>query len=514
MSLPCFAFTFALQACRRAGLAEQNTIESEARCVNALTRALAAEKALAEARATVSELRGVLGAREAAVSSAQTELAVMTDAAELLKRKLHKESEHHTELQAQHTAAVSEGDRLRSLLLEAQGREKTVQREAAAEIERLRVLVDFHVQETAEHEKAMRSSTSEQLTVTVRLQAQCKSLQEELVAALAKGAAEATERAIERSSFQQQTDRRVQEAQSERDRADDVCSELRVKLARAEESARTAELAWHKKCVAAQQLVEATKADMLSELELQASALRDKLLQQEHQFTAKLESQESQTALELQATKVSYDDALLAKDKAHSEATVSLQQHYKLLLDEMSAERECVEAQLDAAQAESDALREALSTALSAKAALEVRVAGKDDELTALQQEVIAVKDQLQLLRTELVAQADTHSIASRLQADQLTSARAQLRAAEDDLLGLRSTVTEQEVALRELSLSDTQLEVELQQVGYSVNVVVRTVSLTAPFFKIDARRGRPPRSSAGDKGRSADHTPLADCVA
>jgi chromosome segregation ATPase len=222
MSLPCFAFTFALQACRRAGLAEQNTIESEARCVNALTRALAAEKALAEARATVSELRGVLGAREAAVSSAQTELAVMTDAAELLKRKLHKESEQNTELQAQHTAAVSEGDRLKSLLLEAQEREKTVQREVAAEIERLRVLVDFHVHETAEHEKAMRSSTSEQLTVTVRLQAQCKSLQEELVAALAKGAAEATERASERSSLQQQTDRSVQEVQSERDRANDV----------------------------------------------------------------------------------------------------------------------------------------------------------------------------------------------------------------------------------------------------------------------------------------------------
>lgn len=466
MCVVCFDWRGnAVQANRRAGLAEQNTIDSEARCVNALTRALAAEQALSEAKGKVSELREALAERDAAAAAAQTEVSILTDATELLKKKLAAANEKCAELQVAQSSSAREAEHLKSLLQDAQTRDQIARREAAEELQRLRQQLHLHAAEREEQERALRTSSSEQASAASRLQTQYNALQRELDAALQKASADAQVWSNERQSLQEQADRRVAELLHERNQLDETCAELRLRLSRTEENAQTAELAWQMKLTAAEQLMVTTKADLQSELEQQASALRDKLLQQEHQFITRLEAERTEAAAHLQETVAGYEKALLAREKAHGEATSSQQQHYKLLIAEMTAERERIEAQLDAAQLETDSLRTTLTELNTAKSELVVKSSAGEKELVTARYESVAAKEQALQLRGELAAQAAAHAQALQAQTEQLSAAQQARHVLELEVASLRRTTAAQEQSIREEARVRQLLEKKLELV-------------------------------------------------
>jgi chromosome segregation ATPase len=454
-----------LQASRRAAVAEQNTIDSEARCVNALTKALAAEKAAVESRAQVLQLREAIADMQAADGRAQNEATVLQDLTVMLKNKLNAATEAQGELQVKLTESSREVEHVKTLLQEARVRERGIEERARAEHQDAQDRLERLVQEKAALEKTAKMSQSELQASVTRLTAQCVEVQAQLDAALQQFATEQARWIGEHHALLAQTESQLAADRAVREALEAQCADLRDQVARLSVSATTCRESLESQLLAVHVRSESTVLEVRAEQERQVATLRNKLLQQEHAFAGQLEAKVAEFA-DASAKQVAVHQTAVAKlEASHAEAMSSMQQHYKLLVDELASERERVEEQLESAQAECSVLRDAsskLKLEMESSAAQVVALSSALEEskgkITFLQNELKDVRSELSARLAELTSQLTGEGA-------QITALQEQIRDKEAQLVKAQAALLAQEGALREEASLGQLLEAKVKQV-------------------------------------------------
>ena len=466
-----------IQASRRAAIAEQNTIDAESRCVNALTRAMTTEKHLAESKSLVLQLREEVVALEGNHAKSVTDKAVLEDAAALLNKKLQTSIEQHRVIQSQLAESTREADHLKSLLNEAHAREKATLKQAAEASQSLKAQLATLVHDREEHEKMASSSQAEQLAAASRLQSQCSALQLQLDATQLKLQSAEDRRVVECEELQHKLQEEATMYRTRLEALEKQCTDLKSQLESAESAVRSATTAAEQQLITFQEDARVTAAELTAQHEKERSELQMKLLSQERTLTCRIEEALTQAAAEQKLLVASHESQLHKAEKAHSEAILSLQQHYKLLIDELATEREHVEEQLDAAQTDIALLRENLSSVEAANARLQAHS-------TATATSAASAEEIISSLKSELSTEASKYSTQTAALTSKLDASIAEkqtllitLQSKEVEITTLQQNITTHEKALLDQSAHLEVIETKLRQVHtypsyYSSNII------------------------------------------
>lgn len=439
-------------------MAEQNTIESEARCVNALTKAMSAEKNHSEAKATISQLRESIAALELAVAEGSTETTALTEARDGLVRKLSATSDECAALQRQVHENAQEIEQLQTLIREAHARDKRSMQVAADEVSGLKATIETLRKERQEWERTASSSQAEQLAIAARFQIQCSVLQAQLETASQRAASEEARWEGEREVLQHQIETLLASNALETAKLEDQCAALQAQVIEIQEASLREQQVLKQQHTDLQERFVCAQQQSAAEMQQIVNDFETKLLNQTQELSSCIEEVAADHAKTMEALQAAHRETLEKEKNAHEESSRSLQHHYKLLIDELTAEKEHVNDMLDTAQAEIQHLQTALHEAGLAKSTLEQQMTLHTASQSATQHQVVALQNQLSLLEreTELLKAANAAGAASALQEvsvleKSLQEKQVQVSLLEANLSGLEDSLTESKAAYEAL---------------------------------------------------------------
>lgn len=464
-------------------MAEQNTIESESRCVNALTKAMAAEKHHAEAKAMIVQLRESLAALEMTVAQGSAENAALTEAKDALTRKLQATSDECAILQRQVHDTAQEIEQLQALLRETRTREERALKIASEEAASLKDKIETLQREKQEWERTASSSQAEQLATATRFQIQCSALQEHLEVATQRAAADEKRWAAQCTALQVQLDAAAQRAVSDERRWSDECealqqqiqttlactalerarledegAALQAQLQQIEEASQREKLHWQKQHTDLQERYVLSQQQSAAEKEQLAAEAEAKLLTQAQEFNTHFEEVVREHAAKIEALQAAQREALEKEKDAHSASGRSLQDHYKLLIDELAAERDQVCEALESAHVEIQQLQSALQETDGERAKFEQQVTLYSASQSATQHQAVALQSQVDGLQQEVqVLKAANEAGAAKalkevsLLEKALCEERLQVALMEAKLSGMEESLTENKAAYEAL---------------------------------------------------------------
>jgi chromosome segregation ATPase len=386
----------------------------------------------------------------------------------MLKNKLNTATDAQSDLQVKLAESSRGVEHVKALLQEARAREKGIEERAHAEHQDAEERLERLLQEKNALERTAKLSQGDLQATVARLTSQCTDLQAQLDAALQKFATEQARWIGEHHALLAQTESQLAADRAVREALDAQCTDLRDQVARLGLSATTCRESLESQLLAVQVRSEGTVLEVRAEQERQVATLRNKLLQQEHSFAGQLEAKVAEFA-DASAKQVAMHQAVVAKlESSHADAMSSMQQHYKLLVDELASERERAEEQVEGAQAECHGLREALSklklelhSSASHAASLSSAMEESKSKITALQGELKEARNEMGTKLADLTVQLTGEST-------QISALQESVRDKEAQLVRAQVALQTQEVAIREEASLGQLLEAKVKQVRTS----------------------------------------------
>jgi len=515
--------------------------------VNALTKAMAAEKSHAESRAQVLQLREVMASLELAIGQSQTEVSATMEAKEALARQLRSALDDKSDVQVRLAEKIAEAESLQALLVDAHAREQKAQRSGAEDASRLKAQVEALLREKDEWEKVASSSQAEQLVAASRFQSQCSALQTQLDTATQRAASEDKRWAGECEVLQRQVDALRASSAIERERMSAECAALQSQLVAVDEMSKSAFGDWQSKHALLQERFVLVQQESRNELERLVADHQIRLLSLQQQSLVRVEEVAQEHAAKVKALNATHEDTLRKAEQAHVTAVMAQQHHYNAMIDELSAEKEATAALLQEAQTQVQQLQVALTAAESASAKYAQQVVAHVASLDSTQQQFSALQMQLlqheqeaeqsrrahervsqessarvQQLQAELVASESAKSLYER----QVVAHAASLEAKQNQLVVLKNQLLQLELesdkssaahklALKENAAHVAQLQealatAEHAKMGYEQQVVSRTASLDSTQEQFSALQNKLTRlEREAEKSRAAQKTEL-----
>lgn len=515
--------------------------------MNALTKAMTAEKSHAESRAQVLQLREVVASLELAVNRSEIEAVSIVEAKEALTRQLRGVVDDKSDIQARLAEKITEAESLQALLVDAHAREQKVQRTAAEATSQLQSQVDALLREKNEWESVASSSQAEQLVAASRFQSQCSSLQTQLETVTLRAASEEKRRNEESEVLQRQMEALRASSASERERMTAECVSLQSQLVTVGERSKSSFEDWQSKHALLQERFVLAQQESHTERERLVADQQIKLLNLQQLNLVRAEEMAQEHTNQAKALVSAHEEALRKAEQAHLSAVMTQQQHYNVMIDELSSEKETASRLLEDTQTQLLQLQAVLSAAEKANTRYEQQLVAHTASLDATQIQFVALQTQLMQVEQaaeksrvvhERVLQENSVQM-QKLQSELLASESAKCRY-EGQIVAHTTSLdaTQKQFALLQNQLLQLELEADktsaahqlalqknaaqiahLQEalvaaehakVGYEQQVVSRTASLDSTQGQFSALQSQLARlEREAEKSRAAHETAL-----